>query len=173
MQDFIESFISQILLSILVSINSVTTDVLPNNTINLVENGTVVKVIDGDTIEVYENKKIEKVRLIGVNTPETVDPRKDVQCYGFEASMFLKKELSGQQIILEADNTQQEKDSFGRILRYVYLKGTNINKKIIEEGYGFEYTYKSPYKFQKEFKEAEEKAKKEEKGLWNKSNCNY
>ena len=173
MQEIISLYLNQILLSFLVTLNTTAQDVLPTNSINFVEEGTVIRVVDGDTIEVYENKKIEKIRLIGVNTPETVDPRKDVQCYGTEASLFLKKELEGNQVALESDNSQTEKDTYGRLLRYVYLKGTNINKKIIEEGYGFEYTYKTPYKFQKEFKEAEENAKKDEKGLWNKSNCNY
>jgi len=173
MQEIIGLYLNQILLSILVSLNLTVGEVLPSNSINIIEDGTVVKVVDGDTIEVYENKKIEKIRLIGVNTPETVDPRKDVQCYGLEASMFLKKELEGKQVILEADNSQQQKDTYGRLLRYVYFKGENINKKIISEGYGFEYTYKTPYKFQKEFKEAEDLAKKDEKGLWNKANCNY
>ena len=173
MQEIIESYLNQIILSVLVSLNTLAADVLPSTSINLVQNGTVVRVVDGDTIEVYQDGKIEKIRLIGVNTPETVDPRKDVQCYGLEASVFLKKELLGQQVLLESDNSQQMKDTYGRLLRYAYLKGKNINQKIIEEGYGFEYTYKTPYKFQKEFKESEEKAKKEEKGLWNKSNCNY
>jgi len=173
MQEIISLYLNQLILSLLVTLNTTAQDVLPTNSINFVEEGTVIRVVDGDTIEVYENKKIEKIRLIGVNTPETVDPRKDVQCYGLEASMFLKKELEGNQVALESDISQTEKDTYGRLLRYVYLKGTNINKKIIEEGYGFEYTYKTPYKFQKEFKEAEENAKKDEKGLWNKSNCNY
>jgi len=59
------------------------------------------------------------------------------------------------------------------LLRYVYLDGKNINQKIIEKGYGFEYTYKTPYKFQKEFLKSEEEAKNAQKGLWDKDNCNY
>jgi len=173
MQEIITMYLNQIILSILVSLNLTASNILPNNSIQLIENGTVVRAVDGDTIEVFQNNKLEKVRLIGVNTPETVDPRKDVQCYGLEASLFLKKEIEGKKVVLENDPTQQDKDTYGRSLRYVFLDGKNINQKIIEEGYGFEYTYKVPYKFQKEFKKSEDEAKAGSKGLWNKDNCNY
>lgn len=173
MQEIINLYLNQAILSVLLTLNTSFSNVLSSYSVNLIEDGTVVRVVDGDTIEVYQNKEVKKVRLIGVNTPETVDPRKDVQCYGMEASFFLKKEIEGKKVLLEGDPTQQEKDTYGRLLKYVYLDGKNINHKIIEEGYGFEYTYKTPYKFQKEFKEAEEKAKNDQKGLWDKDNCNY
>jgi len=173
MQELVNAYLNQFILSILVSVNTSFSNVLSSYSINLIEDGTVVRVIDGDTIEVYQNSEVKKVRLIGVNTPETLDPRKDVQCYGLEASLYLKKELEGKKVRLEADSTQQERDTYGRLLRYVYLDGKNINQKIIEEGYGFEYTYKTPHKFQKEFIKAEENAKNSQKGLWDKSNCNY
>lgn len=173
MQEIINMYLNQAILSILLFANTTVSNVLPAYSINLIENGTVIRVVDGDTIEVYQDNQIKKVRLIGVNTPETVDPRKDVQCYGLEASLYLKKEIEGKKVTLESDPTQQNKDTYGRDLRYVILNGENINKKIIENGYGFEYTYKVPYKFQEEFKIAEENARSDQKGLWDKENCNY
>lgn len=173
MGELVGLYLNQAILSILLSINTLNSDVLGYFNVRLIENGTVTRVIDGDTIEVFENNQVRKVRLIGVNTPETLDPRKDVECYGLEASLFLKKEIEGKVVKLESDKSQTEKDSFGRDLRYVFLKETNINKKIIEEGYGFEFTYKVPYNFQNEFKKAESVAKENGKGLWNKNECNY
>jgi len=133
----------------------------------------VVKVIDGDTLEVYQNNKIEKIRMIGLNTPETVDPRRGLECFGIEASARLKNLLEGKIVKLEEDETQGNLDKFGRSLRYVLIDNVNINQKMIEEGYGFEYTYKKPYKYQKEFKRSQEIAKENNIGLWNEENCQY
>lgn len=133
---------------------------------------TIVRVIDGDTILVLQNGKKEYVRFIGVDTPETVDPRKPVQCFGKEASAFTKKLLSDQSVILESDPTQQDRDKYKRLLRYVYLPdGTLVNKKIIADGYGFEYTYRIPYKFRDEFKEAQSEARSLGRGLWAEGAC--
>jgi len=127
----------------------------------------VTKVIDGDTIMVKINDKEEAVRLIGIDTPETVDPRKTVQCFGKEASEKMKELLENKMIKLEADTTQNDRDKYNRLLRYVYLEdGTFINKKLIEEGFGFEYTYQIPYKFQMEFKVAQKMAEEKKIGLW-------
>jgi len=133
---------------------------------------TVVRVVDGDTIVVLQNGKKENVRLIGVDTPETVDPRKPVQCFGKEASAFTKKVLTNQTIRLESDPTQQDRDKYKRLLRYVYLPdGTLVNKKIIADGYGFEYTYRIPYQFRDEFKEAQSEARLKQRGLWAEGVC--
>jgi len=173
MSDIINLYLNQIILSILLSLNTVNQNTLNYSDIRLIEEGTVTRVIDGDTIEVFENNHVSKIRLIGVNTPETLDPRKEVECFGLEASMFLKKELEGKKVKLEADKTQTDKDTYGRDLRYVFLNDININKKIIEEGYGFEFTYKKPYFYQEDFKKSEKLAKENNKGLWNKDACNY
>lgn len=133
----------------------------------------VLKVIDGDTLEIYQNQKIEKIRMIGINTPESVDPRKELECFGIEASEKLKETLQGKIIRTIPDNSQDDRDKFGRLLRYVYLENENINKKMIEEGFAFEYTFKKPYKYQKEFREKENLAKSKNIGLWNKESCNY
>ena len=132
----------------------------------------VLRVIDGDTIVVEINGTSEKVRLIGVNTPETVDPRKKVECFGKEASRFVTDILTGTSVSLEADVSQGERDRYGRLLRYVYLPdGTLFNKTIIAEGYGYEYTYHIPYRYMNEFKNAQYSAQKLKKGLWAEGVC--
>lgn len=127
----------------------------------------VVKVIDGDTIAVEIDNKTETVRLIGINTPETVDPRKPVECFGKEASNKAKGILTGKNVKLETDISSGERDKYGRLLRYVFLEdGANFNKLMISEGYAYEYTYNAPYKYQDEFKKAEQEAKEAKKELW-------
>lgn len=131
----------------------------------------VVRVVDGDTIVVQIKGVQEKVRFIGVDTPETVDPRGSVQCFGEEASAFTKSILENQVVRLESDSSQGDRDKFGRLLRYVYHGDTLINKKIIIAGYGHEYTYHVPYMYQEEFREAEILARKSQRGLWAKGVC--
>lgn len=114
----------------------------------------------------------ETVRLIGIDTPETVDPRKPVQCFGKEASMKAKGLVEGEEVILESDPSQGDKDKYGRLLRYVFLKdGTSVNQKMIEDGYAFEYTYKLPYKYQEEFRAAQKQAETDKIGLWADNAC--
>ncbi|MBI2448626.1 thermonuclease family protein [Candidatus Microgenomates bacterium] len=133
----------------------------------------VASVTDGDTIKVEISGKLEAIRLVGIDTPETVDPRKPVQCFGKEASDRAKMILTEQKVRLEKDLTQNERDKYGRLLRFVFLEdGTNFNKKMILDGYAHEYTYQSnPYKYQQEFKEAEKQAIEANRGLWSASAC--
>jgi micrococcal nuclease len=132
----------------------------------------VIGVIDGDTIKVDLNGKVETVRLIGVDTPETVDPRETVQCFGLEASTFTKNALNGKSVKLETDASQGNLDKYNRLLRYVILEdGTNFNKSLLTEGYAYEYTYNIPYKYQAEFKAAQKLAEGGDKGLWAASAC--
>lgn len=133
----------------------------------------VVTVVDGDTIKVNINGTTETLRLIGIDTPETVDPRKPVQCFGKEASNKAKEILTGKKVRLEADSTQGERDKYNRLLRYIYLEdGTFFNKLMIEEGYAHEYTYQSnPYIYQTEFIEAENQARENNRGLWSPDKC--
>lgn len=133
----------------------------------------VTKVVDGDTIEVSIDGVNEKIRLIGVDTPETVDPRKPVQCLGKEASNYSKSVLEGKSVKLEADETQENRDRYKRLLRYAILDdGTNFNELLIEKGFAHEYTYDTPYKYQSEFKSAEEQARLNSIGLWSVDTCN-
>lgn len=133
----------------------------------------VTKVIDGDTIQIEMNGNLEKVRLIGINTPETVDPRRPVECFGKEASKRMKDLLSGQIVRLEYDDSQGIRDTYDRILAYVYLEDNQmINRKMIAEGYAYEYTYMAPYKYQKEFRGLQNFARTNQYGLWSLGSCN-
>lgn len=127
----------------------------------------VTSVADGDTIEVDMNGTKEKIRLIGVDTPESVKPNSAVQCYAHEASDFTKKNVSGQSVRLEADPMGDNRDRYDRLLRYVYLKdGTLWNQKLIADGYGFAYL---SFSFSKsaDFAASQEVAKSSKRGLWN------
>lgn len=127
----------------------------------------IVRVIDGDTFEVNINGALEKVRLIGVDTPEVVDPRKPVECFGIEASNRAKEILMGKKVRLESDPTQGDCDKYGRLLRYAFLEdGANFNLLMIKEGYAHEYTYAIPYQYQQEFKAAQTRARQDSLGLW-------
>lgn len=131
----------------------------------------VVKVIDGDTIEVENGTGREKIRLIGIDTPETSDPRKKVECYGREASNTMKNLILGKRVRLEEDPTQMKEDIYGRSLRYVYLDKELINAYLIREGFAYEYTYKVPYLQQESFKQLEKNAREKEVGLWSPTSC--
>lgn len=126
----------------------------------------VSEVYDGDTIAVQMDGRTEKVRMIGVDTPETHKPNSPVECGGPEASDFTKKQLSGAEVRLESDRINQNRDRYDRLLRYIYLKdGTLYNKLLITEGYGTPYT---TYPFEKklEFVTAGNQAKLANKGVW-------
>ena len=122
------------------------------------------RVIDGDTIAVEKNGKKEKVRLIGVDTPETVHPFKPVEYFGKEASEFTRKNVEGKRVRLEYD--WQSRDKYGRLLAYVYIEdGTFLNAEIIRQGYGFAYT-RFPFKYLKDFRQYEREARGNNRGLW-------
>ena len=133
---------------------------------------SVAKVVDGDIIDVLIDGQKARIRLIGLDTPEVVDPRKPVQCFGHEASKRMTELVSGKKVRLERDPTQANRDKYGRLLRYVFLPdGTNVAEKMIREGYGHEYTYQLPYKYQKQFREAERYARDHALGLWAPGAC--
>jgi micrococcal nuclease len=126
----------------------------------------VVEFFDGDTIAVDMNGANEKIRLIGVDTPETHDPRKSVQCYGKEASEFTKNLIGNNPVRLEADPTNQNRDRYNRLLRYVYLPdGRLVNGELIKQGYGFAYT-SFPFQKLEEFREFQRQAQEQSQGLW-------
>ncbi|KXK11117.1 MAG: Thermonuclease precursor [Microgenomates bacterium OLB23] len=134
---------------------------------------TVTKVIDGDTIEIEFDGTKDTVRLLGIDTPETKDPRKPVQCFGKEASAKTSELLLGALVRLESDQSQSNRDAYKRLLRYVFKEdGLFINKYLVEEGYAYEYTYKSnPGKYQEDFIEAQNMARERKKGLWGDNVC--
>lgn len=128
---------------------------------------SVTKVVDGDTIHIDIDGKKETVRLIGINTPETVDPRRPVECFGKEASNKAKELLEGKKVRIETEASQGERDKYGRLLAYVFREdGLFANNYMVAEGYAYEYTYRLPYKYQAEFKAAQQVAEKSGKGLW-------
>lgn len=130
---------------------------------------SVEKVADGDTITIRTQGKTEKIRLIGVDTPEKNDSRKPIQCFAQAASNFTETKLAHRQVRLEADPQGDNRDRYGRLLRYVYLPdGTLVNKAIIEEGYGFAMTG-FPFSKMEEFWAAQTAAREQNRGLW--SSC--
>jgi micrococcal nuclease len=106
------------------------------------------------------------VRMLGIDTPETVDPRKPEQCYGKEASNKTKELLTGKMVRLKLNPDREEKDKYGRYLAFVYSGEVFLNEFLLEEGYAREYTFGKPYMFQKEFREVEGMAKEAKRGLW-------
>jgi endonuclease YncB( thermonuclease family) len=134
---------------------------------------SVVSVTDGDTLKINIDGTTETLRLIGIDTPETVDPRKPVQCFGKEASNKAKELLSGQKVRIEKDSTQGDRDKYGRLLVYVWRQdGVFYNEYMIKQGYAHEYTYDLPYKYQSDFKSAQTYARENQLGLWSSSTCN-
>ncbi|MFA6018568.1 MAG: thermonuclease family protein, partial [Patescibacteria group bacterium] len=132
----------------------------------------VIKVVDGDTVTVETNGVRETIRIIGINTPETVDPRKPVECFGQEASARAHELLDNQTVTLEADSTQGERDKYDRLLRYVFLSnGSDFGKQMISEGYAYEYTYSTPYKYQQDYKTSQSDAENAKRGLWADGAC--
>lgn len=121
----------------------------------------VSRVIDGDTIELSNGKK---VRYIAMDTPETVDPRKPIQCFGVEASNRNKQLVEGKTVLLEKDIS--ETDRYGRLLRYVYIDGVFVNLFLVQEGFAYSYTYPPDVKYQSQFTEAERLAREQKRGLW-------
>lgn len=127
----------------------------------------ITNFVDGDTITVDMNGTKERIRMIGVDTPETQDPRVPVQCYGKAASDFTKNLIGTNAVRLEADPTNTNRDRYNRLLRYVYLPDNRlVNAEIIKSGYGFVYTL-FPFQKLEEFREYERQARDQNLGLWN------
>lgn len=131
----------------------------------------VTKVVDGDTIEVDINGVLTRVRYIGVNTPETVDPRRPVQCFGKEASDENKSLVSGKSVYFERDVS--DTDKYGRLLRYVYFKLDDgsflfVNDYLVRQGYAQVSTYPPDVKYTERFVEAQKQAQQGKHGLWQK-----
>jgi micrococcal nuclease len=126
----------------------------------------VTEIYDGDTIAVDMNGTIEKVRLVGVDTPETHHPKKPVECFGQAATDYTRKLIGHAPVRLEADSLSSNRDRYDRLLRYAYLPdGTLVNLKIVEDGYGFSYTT-FPSELTERFETAEDAARSAGRGLW-------
>ena len=121
----------------------------------------VTRVVDGDTVVL---ERIGTVRLIGVDTPETVDPRRPVQRFGREASEFTRTLVEGKRVRIEYDRDRT--DRYGRTLAYLHLPdGTFVNAEIVRQGYGFAYT-RFPFRHVEAFRRYEREARERQRGLW-------
>lgn len=139
----------------------------------------VINTIDGDTIEVQIGENTYKLRLIGMNTPETHHPNKGVEFYGKEAYEFTQKTLKNKEVYLEKDVS--ETDKYQRLLRYVWLsppkdpenptydevKNQSLNGILVHDGYANAATFPPDVKYADYFNKIEEEARSENKGLWN------
>ena len=126
----------------------------------------VQRVVDGDTIELTDGRK---VGYIGIDTPETIEPKRPVCCFGKEASNKTKSLLTGKKVILQKDVS--DTDKYGRLLRYVFLPLDSgqtlfVNDYLVREGYARVYTYPPDVKYNKQFLDAERQAREANKGLW-------
>lgn len=138
-------------------------------------NATIDRVVDGDTVDVVIDGGTERVRLIGIDTPETVRPDSPVECFGPEASAFTKQLLpSGTPVRLERD--VEARDDYGRLLAYVYLPGDDnggedgtdlfVNLEIVRQGYAALLTFPPNVAHVDEFVEAARTAEEGDLGLW-------
>jgi micrococcal nuclease len=125
---------------------------------------TVTRVVDGDTIHVMHDGDDVTIRLIGVDTPETVAPDQPVECYGPQASRFTTSELTGRRITLEFD--RQLLDPFDRTLAYVWLGDELFNETLVNEGYAEAKTYPPNTRYQSHLDAAEDAARASDRGLW-------
>jgi micrococcal nuclease len=127
----------------------------------------IVEVYDGDTIAVDMEGVTEKVRMIGADTPETVDPRKEVQCGGPEASAFTHTHLTvGARVRLVADPLSTDRDRYGRLLRYVYVQdGELYNRQLIRLGFARAYLG-FPFSLSEDFRAAQSAAQAQHLGVW-------
>jgi len=128
---------------------------------------SIKKFVDGDTFWVDDGSdKGIKIRLIGVNTPETVHPKKPVEYYGIEASNYIKDLLKDQKVRLEYD--VEKEDRYGRILAYVYLEdGTFVNAELVKQGYAMVMTVPPNVKYADLFVKLQKEARENNRGLWN------
>lgn len=141
-----------------------------NSSETKVEEVIVKRVIDGDTIVVErqsgQSVVEEKVRLLLIDTPESVHPEKEPELYGEESSEYVKGLLKENDIV-ELEIGEVERDKYDRLLAYVWVDGTNLNKHLIEQGYArVAYVYEPNVKYLDEFEKAEQDAKNNKKNIW-------
>ena len=126
----------------------------------------VVRVVDGDTVVIQLDAREESIRLIGVDTPETVQPTLGVEPFGPEASAFTKSLLPpGTQVRLELD--VQERDRYGRLLAYVYLTdGRTVNAELLRAGLAQLLTVPPNVKYVELFTRLHREAREDGRGMW-------
>ena len=129
----------------------------------------VVKVVDGDTIDIDMpdgNKPYTRVRLWGVDTPETKYPGRSVMYYGPEACAFVKELVEGKEVTVCLEPFEKSRGKYGRLLAYVYLlNGRMLNEELISQGYGYA-DERFDHVMKKEFLQLQKQAQREKRGLW-------
>jgi len=134
----------------------------------------VIEVIDWDTIKISYNWEEKSIRFIWVDTPESYTTRFwYVECYWIEAKNYLKNLIENKEVKLEFDETQWKEDKYNRLLAYIIYNNENLNKKLIQEWYWFEYTYDKKYNYQENFLNSQVQAKESKKWLWAENTCNW
>jgi len=126
--------------------------------------GTVVRVVDGDTIHVRIGARVEKVRYIGVNTPEVHHPTKGEEPGGREAAEVNRRLVEGEAVRLELD--VQERDRYGRLLAYVWIGDLMINAELVRLGYAQVMTIPPNVRYQEVFLKLQREAREAGRGLW-------
>lgn len=126
----------------------------------------VVAVVDGDTIDVATAAGEQRVRIIGIDTPEIGRNGEPSECYAHEAREFVDELLYGRDVELRADATQDDVDAYGRLLRHVIVDGHSAAVETIAAGAGYEYTYDAVYDGQSEHQAAQDAAQSAGLGLW-------
>ena len=127
----------------------------------------VARVVDGDTIHVQTPSGDVTVRLIGIDTPETVAPGRPVGCYGPESSAEVRRLLDGRSVYLEPDSSPDAVDKYGRTLAYVWLTPTDsVNLDLVADGFASEYLYRTPYHHHDAFVAAQASAQAAGLGMW-------
>jgi len=154
-----------IIIIVLIAYNMFFGEEVPENFENM-EKVVVERVVDGDTVVLSGG---ERLRMIGINTPESVKEAGQVEYFGKEASEYTKNKLEGKTVYLEKDVSNRDK--YDRLLRYVYLKdGTFYNELIVKEGYAFAVTYPPDVKYNEILRDAESYASDNNLGIWGESN---
>ena len=132
------------------------------------------KCVDGDTIKLKINGKKKRVRLLAIDTPESVTPDKPVEKYGKEASeLTCKLVKNAKKIEIEYDSNSDKEDKYGRVLAYVYVDDVMLQKELLSNGLAkVAYLY-NDYLYTEEFKSIQEEAKNKEIGIWSLDDPNY
>jgi micrococcal nuclease len=146
------------------------------------EGATVTRVVDGDTIEVEITERVDgpgvgaaemgdsyDVRLIGIDTPESVKPGSPVECFATEASAATIALLEGADVRLVKD--VEEADQYERLLRYVYIGDELANARLVTNGYAHAYTYPPNVRHADLFVQLQREAREAERGLWSPDTC--
>lgn len=132
----------------------------------------VTRVVDGDTLKLRRQGREVTVRLMGINSPESVDPRRPVQCFGREASARMHLLADGQKLYFAFDPEQEHMDPNGRLLGYLWREdGLFVNLEMVRGGYANEFTYDDPYTFRALFRQTARQAEQAGNGLWAPDTC--